>query len=98
MPNRAVLGSLRNLHARCQATVVRRDGSASGAGDRLQFASPLADAHLLRAQRRARSAGCTADVSKEGACVNKILYSRVVLRVAALMVTVAALGAPRKWR
>jgi hypothetical protein len=29
--------------------------------------------------------------------MQKILYSRAVLRVAALMVTVAALGAPRKW-
>ena len=29
--------------------------------------------------------------------MNKVLYSRTVLRAVALMVTVVALGAPRKW-
>jgi hypothetical protein len=29
--------------------------------------------------------------------MNKFLYSRAILRISALMVAVAALGAPRKW-
>lgn len=29
--------------------------------------------------------------------MKKVLYGRAVLRVSALMVAVAALGAPRKW-
>jgi hypothetical protein len=39
----------------------------------------------------------THHVWERGTLLRKLLYTRVVRRLAALFVTVAALGAPKKW-
>lgn len=45
----------------------------------------------------ARSLRAASRIPRKETTLNKILYSRAVLRIAALTVAVAALGAPRKW-